>query len=308
MATVSMAQVKELRERTQAGMSDCKKSLVEADGDIEKAVELILKKGLVKSAKRAGAAASEGVVATESAADAKSAVIVEVNIQTDFAARNDDFKKFAADILTVAAVADDGADIGAMTYPGSDATVEDTRKALVGKLGENITVRRWSRLRVEAGILHSYVHMGGKIAALLGVKTSKDVSGELSFKKFVDDCAMQIAAMGPLYVHRSQIDDAAKAKKSKFFNEQLEEEGKPEAVRPKIIEGKLNKWMREICLLEQQSVVDGDNTVDKLREALETELGAKISLTELVRYECGEGVEKAPEKDFAEEARAMAGT
>src|SRR5882672_5087857 len=149
MSNVSMQQVKELRDRTQAGLNDCKSALVESSGDMEKAVEVILKKGLAKSAKRAGSVASEGAVAVQVAADGQSGVIAEVNIQTDFAARNDDFKKFVDNVVAVATKAANGADLGAETYPGGTATLEETRQALVGKLGENVTVRRWGRLRID---------------------------------------------------------------------------------------------------------------------------------------------------------------
>src|SRR5262245_16260925 len=172
MSQVSMQQVKELRDRTQAGLNDCKSALVEASGDMEKAVEIILKKGLAKSAKRAGAVASEGEVATRIAADGRSGVLVEVNIQTDFAARNEDFRKFVQAVLDAAVKAKDGADLGAEPYPGGAGTVDENRKALVGKLGENITIRRWGRLGTDGpGMVHSYVHLGGKIGVLLTVAT-----------------------------------------------------------------------------------------------------------------------------------------
>src|SRR5690606_25096400 len=165
---VSMQLVKELRDRTQAGLSDCKSALAEAEGDMEKAVEIILKKGLAKSAKRAGAVATEGVVMTRVSADGLSGVIVEVNIQTDFAARNPDFIAFAEGVAKAAEGADSGAELGGVAFPGGQGSVEETRAALVGRLGENITVRRWQRLAVEApGVVHSYIHMGGKIGVLL---------------------------------------------------------------------------------------------------------------------------------------------
>src|ERR1700744_5439177 len=162
--SVNMQLVKELRDRTQAGLNDCKAALVEAEGHLEKAVEVILKKGLAKSAKRAGAVASEGLVVTRVSPDGKVGVIVEVNIQTDFAARNDEFKAFADKDSVADLKAKAGADLCAVPFPGAGASVEEMPAALVGKLGENITVRRWDRLAIDgSGRLHSYVHMGGKI-------------------------------------------------------------------------------------------------------------------------------------------------
>ncbi len=306
---ISMQQVKELRDRTQAGLNDCKNALGEADGDIDKAIEIILKKGLAKSAKRAGAAASEGEVAERVADDKKSAVLVEVNIQTDFAARNDDFRAFVQDVVKVASGAEDGADLGGLPYPGSSETVEHTRKALVGRLGENITVRRWGRLRVEGeGCVHAYVHMGGKIGALLAVQVGD--AGAMSkpeFSKFLDDTAMQIAAMGPQWLSPAEVPEDAKAKQSNIFAGQLEEEGKPEAARPKIIEGKLAKWMKEVCLLPSASVIESGQSVEQVCKATAEALGTDLTVVGMLRYERGEGVEKGEEKDFAEEARQMAG-
>jgi len=309
MAQVSMQLVKELRDRTQAGLSDCKSALVEAEGNIEKAVEVILKKGLAKSAKRAGAVAAEGEVVASVAADGKSGVIVEVNIQTDFAARNDDFKAFVAKVLSVAEQADDGADLGALPFPGGDGTVEENRQKLVARLGENINVRRWSRLRVDgAGLVQSYVHMGGKIGVLVGLKLGDAaLANNADVKHFAEDTAMHIAAMAPSHVRASEVPDAAKDKQREIFDAQLVEEGKPDAVRPKIIEGKLAKWLKEICLLDQVSVVDAEKTVEKVRAELAKQVGGDVEIAALVRYERGEGIEAPQGPDFAEEAQKMAG-
>jgi elongation factor Ts len=303
-----MQQVKELRDRTQAGLNDCKAALVETDGDMEKAVESILKKGLAKSAKRAGAVATEGEVLTKVAQDALSGVIVEVNIQTDFAARNDEFKSFARSVADVALTADTGADLGKLPYPGG-STVEETRAALVGKLGENITVRRWQRVAVSgSGLVHSYIHMGGKIGALLGVKVGDAAALKRpEFAKFVDDVAMQIAAMSPLYIDGEDVPAADRAKQAEIFDAQLKDEGKPEAARPKIIEGKLNKWFTEVCVLRQISVLEADKSIDQVRKELEKALGTTVTLAGFARYQCGEGIAVEEKPDFAEEARKMAG-
>jgi elongation factor Ts len=309
MAQVSMQQVKELRDRTQAGLNDCKGALSEADGDMEKAVEIILKKGLAKSAKRAGAVATEGEVLASVAADGKSGVIAEVNIQTDFAARNDDFRDFARKVIEVASKADTGTDLGALPYPGGSGTVEEQRQALVGKLGENITIRRWGRVAVDGpAIVHSYIHMGGKIGALLGIRLGDAaLRDRAELKKFVDDAAMQIAAMGPLYVDSKSVNEDDKKKQASIFDAQLKEEGKPDAARPKIIEGKLAKWMTEVCLLLQQSVIEGEKTVDQVRKDLEKTLGSEVTITGFLRYQVGEGIQVEEKPDFADEARKMAG-
>jgi elongation factor Ts len=309
MSTVSMQQVKELRDRTQAGLNDCKSALTEAGGDMEKAVEVILKKGLAKSAKRAGAIAAEGVVSALVAPDGKAGVIVEVNIQTDFAARNQDFLAFVDTAVKAAFGARAGADLGQEKVPGGTGTLEDARQALVGKLGENITVRRWDRVAVDGpGKVHAYVHLGGKVGVLLGTRAGNDAAAKApSFEKFVDDCSMQIAAMAPAYVSASEVPDDAKAKQGQIFAAQLAEEGKPEAARPKIIEGKLAKWLKEVCLLEQVSVVESEKSVEQLRAALAKELGADVVLARFVRFERGEGIEKATGDDFAAEVAKMAG-
>src|SRR6187399_645155 len=309
MADVSMQQVKELRDRTQAGLNDCKSALVEAAGDMEKAVEVILKKGLAKSAKRAGAIATEGVVTALVAKDGKSGVLVEVNIQTDFAARNTEFLDFASKVATAALAAKAGADLGAEKLPGGSATIEESRQALVGKLGENITVRRWERLNVDGpGKVHAYVHLGGKVGVILAARTGNQAAASApAFEKFVDDSAMQIAAMSPVYVASSEVPADAKEKQSVIFEAQLAEEGKPEKARPKIIEGKIAKWMKEVCLLEQESVIESDKTVEQLRAALAKELGAEITLSRFARFQLGEGIEKPTAPDFAAEVAKMAG-
>lgn len=301
--TISMQQVKELRDRTQAGLNDCKSALTEADGDMEKAVELILKKGLAKSAKRAGAIATEGVVATRVAGDRKSAVLVEVNIQTDFAARNPDFLAFVEKAVEAAAGAKDGALLGDIVV-GSE-TVEAQRAALVGKLGENVNVRRWTRVSVPQGLVHAYIHMGGKIGAVVGLSLDAAAASKPEVKEFADNVAMQIAAMSPAYLTPAEVPADDKHKQAEIFDTQLREEGKPDAVRPKIVEGKIQKWMKEVCLLEQASILDSEKTVAQKLAELGKAIGTAVTLSSFARYECGEGIEKKKD-DFAAEAQRMA--
>lgn len=309
MTQVNMQQVKELRDRTQAGLNDCRAALMESGGEMEQAVEIILKKGLAKSAKRAGAIAAEGLVIASVAPDARSAVLVEVNIQTDFAARNEDFIQFANAVAKAASSAKTGADLGQEPFPQGGGTVEAARQALVGKLGENITVRRWERVSLDGpGQVQSYVHMGGKIGVLLAAHSEKaEAAKSPAFDKFLDETAMQIAAMSPLYLTSAEVPAEAKQKQTEIFDAQLAEEGKPEQARPKIVEGKLAKWLKEVCLLEQQSVLEAEKTVDDLRRTLGKELGAEVTLARFVRFQCGEGVEKPAGEDFAAEVAKMAG-
>jgi elongation factor Ts len=302
-----MRQVKELRDRTGAGLNDCRSALVEANADMEAAVGIILKKGLAKSAKRAGAVATEGVVTTRVAADGRSGVIAEVNIQTDFAARNPEFLGFVDDVIAVAMQSEAGADLGSKPSPRGGGTLEEARQALVGKLGENITVRRWDRLAVQdGGLVYSYVHMGGKIGVILALETSHGANkGVLT--KFAEETAMHIAAMAPQFVDASRVPASDKNKQREIFEAQLAEEGKPQAARAKIVEGKLGKWLKEVTLIEQPSVLDSEKTVDQVRAAAEKELGVKLAIQGFVRYERGEGLATPQGPDFAEEARRMAG-
>jgi elongation factor Ts len=301
--------IKELRERTSAGMSDCKNALVEADGDLDKAVDVILKKGLVKAASRAGKVATEGEVSTWVSADGKKGVIVEVNSQTDFVSRGDDFKAFVKSVLEVASTLPKGADLAAQKYPGGDKTIDVVRQDLVGRIGENIVVRRWDVLEAKGpnGFVTSYVHMGGKLAVLVGAeghdaasKTHADV------KAFVENCAMQIAAMSPIVVHKDHVAADVIAKQKEIFAGQLKEENKPEAAWPKIIEGKLNKWFTEVTLLGQDNVWEqGAGTVDKVRGELTKKVGGEVAITEFVRFGLGEGIEKKVENLADEVAKTI---
>ena len=306
MAQVNMAQVKELRERTQAGLSDCRSAMIEADGDMDKAVEIILKKGLAKSAKRAGKVAAEGIVATRVAADGKSAVVVEVNIQTDFAARNTDFIAFVEKVVDAAEKADDGADLSSLPYPSGTGTVEDNRAALVGRLGENITVRRWDRVRVGTGRVTSYVHMGGKIAVLVGAKTDSQKTAD-AIEPFLQDVAMQVAAMNPPYLTVEDIPEADRKAQGEIYMAQLAEEGKiPEARRAQVVEGKIAKWAKEVCLLQQPSVIETKKSIDELRAEVAKDAGGEVTLVPFVRFERGEGIDVPQGEDFASEVAAMA--
>src|SRR5580700_10590638 len=221
MADITASMVKELRERTQAGMSDCKAALVESGGDMEKAVEVILKKGIVKAAARAGRVATEGEVRTSVSNDGKHGTIVEVNSQTDFVSRGDDFRAFVHGVLESAKTLQKGVDLGAHKFHGSSKTVEEMRAEIVGKIGENIVVRRWAHLETknQFGLVHAYVHMGGKLAVLLEADAPNAAA-----RANPDYTAMQIAAMRPIAVHRDEIAKANVDKQREILTAQFKEE------------------------------------------------------------------------------------
>jgi elongation factor Ts len=306
---ITPAMIKELRERTSAGMSDCKNALVEAEGDLDKAVEVILKKGLVKAASRAGKVATEGQVATWISPDAKKGVIVEVNCQTDFVSLGDDFKGFVKAVLDVASKLPKGKDIGAEKYPGTDKTIDVVRQELVGRSGENIVVRRYDVLEAKGanGVVQSYVHMGGKLGVLVEAEgPSADAKSNPDFKAFIENCAMQIAAMSPIVVSKEQVAEADVAKQKEIFQAQLKEEGKPEAAWPKITEGKIAKWYTEVTLLGQDNVWEqGAGTVDKVRGELGKKLGGDVKVNSFVRFGLGEGIEKKVENLADEVAKTI---
>jgi elongation factor Ts len=300
--------VKELRERTQAGMADCKAALVESGGDMDKAVEVILKKGIVKAASRAGRVATEGEVATWVAPDGKRGVIIEINSQTDFVSRGDDFKGFVKNVLGVATKSAAGTDLGAQKYPGSDKTIDVVRQELVSKTGENVVLRRWASLDAKeaGGLVHSYVHPGGKLAVLIHAEASDPKNAD--FKAFIDNAAMQIAAMNALVVRREDVDPAMVDKQKEIFAAQLKEEKKPEQAWPKIIEGKVAKWMSEVTLLGQDNVWDPPaGTIDKIRQELGKKLGGEVKIHAFVRFNLGEGIEKKQEDLAAEVAKTIGG-
>jgi elongation factor Ts len=342
MAAITPAMIKELRERTAAGMSDCKNALVEAEGDLDKAVDVILKKGLVKAASRAGKIAAEGEVSTWVASDGKKGVIVEVNCQTDFVARGDDFKTFVKNVTEIAAKLPKGTDLGAQPYPGSEKTVDIVRQDAVGRIGENIVVRRWDVLEAPAnGLVHSYVHMGGKLAVVVAAEAPNEAAkASPDFKAFVENCAMQIAAMSPIVVRKEDVEAAAIDKQKEIFFAQLKEEldgaiariaelkapghdlneadlkaemkaaearkGPPEAMWPKVVDGKVSKWFTEVTLLGQDNVWEqGGGTVDKIRGELGKKLGGEVKITSFIRFGLGEGIEKKVENLADEVAKTI---
>jgi elongation factor Ts len=275
---------------------------------MDKAVEVILKKGIVKAASRAGRVATEGEVATWLAPDGKRGVIVEINSQTDFVSRGDDFKSFVKNVLSVATKSPAGADLGAQKYPGSDKTIDVVRQELISKTGENIVVRRWASLEAKeaGGLVHSYVHLGGKLAVLLHAEAPDAKNAD--FKAFVDNVAMQAAAMNAMVVRREEVDEATVAKQKEIYAAQLKEEKKPEQAWPKIMDGKVAKWMSEVTLLGQDNVWDPPaGTIDKIRQELGKKVGGEVKIHAFVRFNLGEGIEKKQEDLAAEVAKTIGG-
>lgn len=285
MAAISAALVKELRERTGLGMMECKKALVEAQGDIEVAIEELRKSGQAKAAKKAGRTAAEGVVAVKVADDASFGVLVEVNSETDFVARDDNFLGYVGKVVDAAFTRKE-ADVAALMA----GELEEDRLALVQKIGENISVRRIAI--VEGGVIGSYVHSNNRIAVL-----TKLEGGDAELAR---EIAMHVAAVSPQVVNKEDMPAELVEKEKEIFAAQAEQSGKPANIIEKMIEGRISKFLAESSLVEQPFVKDPDTTVG----ALARKAGATV--ISFVRYEVGEGIEKE-EVDFAAEVRAQAG-
>jgi len=288
-------------------MADCKSALQEADGSIDAAVEIILKKGIVKAANRSGRVATEGEIRTFVTADSSSAVMVEVNCQTDFVARGEEFRNFVTNVIEVAKGAVEGVDLNTLDYPGAGKTVDAVRNEMIAKTGENTVVRRWQRVSASSadGIVLSYIHPGSKLGVLIDASAPAGKKGAAEFLKFVDECAMQIAAMNPIVVSKNDLSQADIDRQREIFTAQLKEEGKPEASWPKIVEGKVAKWYTEVTLLGQEAVIEQGATIDKQREALRKTLGGEVTIHRFVRYSLGEGIEKKTDDLAAEVAKLM---
>lgn len=291
----SIQKIKELRERTQAGMADCKSALDEAGDDMEKAVEIILKRGQAKSAKRAGKVASEGEVRALVFDDGRTAAIAEVNIETDFSARNDKFKALCDKVLNSVKQAQPGQTLGKLIFEGK--TLEEHADEVTAVIGEKITLRRYDKLTIPSGkhgLTTAYVHMGGKIGVILAIEAETTAAAaHEAVQTFAEETAMQIAAMNPVALRREDIDAAELDKQRDIFTAQLREEEnpKPEKVWPKIIEGKIAKWYSDVVLLEQESA-QHKKKIEELRKEAGKAAGAGIVITGFVRYELGEGIEK----------------
>ena len=298
MITAQM--VKELRDRTGAGMMDSKKALIEADGDMEKAVAVLREKGLASVAKKSGRIAAEGVVATYVSEDFKKGGMVEFNCETDFVALNEEFKAAAEGFAKVASETNATNIEEFKNEAYGDASVEKTVTDLIAKIGENMSVRRFVKFNATEGVIASYVHMGGKIGVLVQVK-SENANAEV--QRVARDVAMHVAATNPAFLNKELVDVTTLEKEKEIFRVQAQNEGKPENIVEKMVMGRINKYYKEAVLLEQPFVKDPDLSVAKYVEAEGKKLGA-IEVVQYVRFEKGEGIEKK-EEDFAAEVAAQ---
>lgn len=297
--------VKNLRETTGAGMMDCKKALDECTGDVAKAVDYLRAKGLAAAAKKSSRIAAEGVVLA--VVKGKKAALVEVNIETDFAAKNEDFQKFAVTAANTVVDNNISTIAGLLACKSGNGTIQDMISELTIKIGEKIDVRRLELMTLtENGMIGSYVH-SGKIGVLCKVETDKDVSNNETFKDMVKDLCMQIAAANPQFLNGDQIDETFKAKEAEIYAAQLKEQGKPEAMIPNIVKGKLAKLASDVCLYEQSFVKDPDTTVGKMIEATAKTVGASIKVTQFIKFNLGEGIQKKEDDFAAEVARLSSG-
>lgn len=306
MPEITATMVKDLREKTGAGMMDCKKALNETSGDMEAAVDWLRKKGLSAAAKKAGRVAAEGLVAI--ASGDKKASIVEINAETDFVARNDKFQAIALQTAQVAL--ETGADAEALKGKPSPAggTIQEALTNLVATIGENMSLRRVAHLSVPQGIVSTYIHNAlapniGKIGVLIALESSADPA---KLQELGKQLAMHIAAARPEALTVAEVDAKAVQRERDIFAEQAKASGKPEAIIAKMVEGRLRKYYEEVVLLEQVYVVDGESRVKDVVEKAAKTLGAPVKLAGFVRYHLGEGIEKTAD-DFAAEVAKMAG-
>ncbi|WP_120496071.1 translation elongation factor Ts [Kiloniella sp. EL199] len=307
MAQITAALVKELRDQSGAGMMDCKKALAETDGDLEGAVDWLRKKGLAAAAKKAGRVASEGLVAVST--DGAKGAVVEVNAETDFVSRNEQFQSFVKAVAQQALTANGDVDaLANSAYPGGEGTVADVLTKNIATIGENMSLRRTASLEVSEGVVASYIHNQtapglGKIGVLVALESSGDAAKLEAFGKQV---AMHVAAANPQALDRDSVDVAALEREKEVLSDQARASGKPEEIIEKMLVGRLRKYYEEVCLLEQGYVIDGENSVGKAVELFAKELGVPVKLTGFVRFQLGEGIEKK-EEDFAAEVAATLG-
>ena len=295
--------VKTLREMTNCGMMDCKKALTETNGDMDKAVEYLREKGLATAAKKAGRIAAEGLVT--SVVFGNVGVVVEINTETDFVAKNADFQKFVMDVAKCIADANP-ADVEALKaaplYDGQ--TVGEALTEKIATIGENMNLRRFERFE---GVNEAYIHGGGKIGVLVNFKLGDEAKAEEpAFKAAAKDVAMQIAAVMPKYVKSDEVPADELEKEKEILRAQALNEGKPEAIVDKMVAGRIQKFYKEVCLVEQAYVKDGDLTVAKFLKNVANEIGTDIEIVKFARLEKGEGLEKRVD-DFAAEVAKMAG-
>ncbi len=305
---ITAAQVKELRELTGAGMMDCKQALQANDGDIEASIDWLRSKGLAKAAKKSGRVAAEGLVGV--ATSGATGAVVEVNSETDFVARNEEFQQLVRAIADLALTSGSDADtLNATPFPGFEGSVAEKITSAVARIGENMGLRRSAQLSVAEGTVSSYIHNAaadglGRMGILVALESKGDESVLNALGKQI---AMHVAAINPLAVSSDDLEPAIVARERAVFTEQANDSGKPAAIIEKMVEGRIRKFYAEVCLLEQVFVIDGETKVGDALKAAEAEAGAPIKLAGFVRFALGDGIEKE-ESDFATEVAAAAGT
>ncbi len=300
---ITAAMVKELREKTGAGMMDAKKALTDANGDMDAAMEELRKKGMAKADKKSSRTAAEGLVAVVT--DGNKGAVIELNAETDFVSRNEEFQAFVQKVAQNALNVNTVEELAASEIDGK--SVKDGLTDLIAKIGENMSLRRMQKLEVSEGKVVSYVHGAladglGKIGVLVALESAGDAGVLEATGKQV---AMHAAAAFPKYLNRDSVDEAAAEKERKFLVEQAMAEGKPEEIAQKMVEGRMRKYFEEICLLDQKSVIDGETKISDVVANAAKEAGADIKLTDYARFQLGEGIEKEAE-DFAAEVAKVA--
>lgn len=309
---VTALMVKELREKTNAGMLDCKKALEETNGNFEEAVDWLRKKGLSAAAKKADRLASEGLVQAFRSNDGKIAVVVEVNSETDFVARNDQFKTFVSDIAQhVAQTGEAGVYEPATNLldqkfsKNTSLTVNDYIKQSIATIGENLVIRRYAKYAANQSYVHTYIHGEGKIGVLIEVASDKaEALSNEAFKTFANDVCLHIAAMNPMAISDAEIPDDAKNREKEVLLGKAKEQGKKAEMLDKIVEGQMKKWLAENCLLQQQFVKNPDLSVAAYLKQTATTVGANVTIKRFVRFELGAGLQKRQD-NFAEEVAAQ---
>ena len=309
MRTITASMVKDLREKTGAGMMDCKQALSESNGDVDAAVDWLRAKGLSKAAKKSDRVAAEGLIGVT--ASATKGAVVEVNAETDFVARNDQFQEMVRNITSL--TPEVGADVAGLlsaTYPGKSVTVEDQIKEAIATIGENMTLRRAAVVEVSEGVVAPYVHNKiaddlGKIGVLVALESSGDKEKLMAFGR---QLAMHVAAAAPLALTSDELDAETIDKERAIYLEQAQASGKPQEIIEKMVEGRLRKeYFQQVVLLQQTFVIDGKASVEQAVKEAEKDIGAPIKITRFERFALGEGIEKK-EDDFAAEVAAAAGT
>lgn len=293
---ITAQMVKELRETTGAGMMDCKKALQEAEGNMERAIDLLREKGLSKAAKKSDRIAAEGLVAIEMNDDNTVGAIVEINSETDFVAKNEDFKTFVKDVAEMALATEKEDVAGLLTESHKEGALSEVLNNRIATIGEKLDIRRFEKVSTN-GQVAGYIHGGGKIGVLVELETEARDADVLAMGK---DIAMQVAAMNPKYVSKDDVDQDYIAHETEILTQQALNEGKPANIVEKMIKGRLEKQLKEVCLVEQAFVKNPDLTIKQLVADVAKKVGSEIKVARVVRFEVGEGIEKK-EENFAEE-------